>query len=286
MFYFFRRRKLGLGSCTKIQHQISNDTQIIRSDLPHVIEPNSTILRWGCTTPLHDLVNPIVLNKIENIKLVNNKLEFRKNLQEQYLHVVPLTWFNIYDPNIIYPCIIRYKHHAQGKKLFFVSNSTELIHLYHTKLKGNEFYISQYIKKIKEYRICFIQGLVAWVATKIPSNPDAIAWNVNQGGKFENIHWKQWPIDLIENAFIAHKTSGLYLSGVDIMMDEEGRSFILEVNSAPSHTSPYRISCTAKCIQWGINNTFENLHQNPTYKKYMKWIHPALFLSHVDLPST
>jgi glutathione synthase/RimK-type ligase-like ATP-grasp enzyme len=118
---------------------------------------------------------------------------------------------------------------------------------------------------------------VAWVANKIPKDPQAIAWNVAQGGKFENVAWKKWPINVIETAYKAYKLSGLYIGGVDVMVDKDGRSYVLEINSAPSHTSPYRKQCTTKCIDYGITNkNFSYLNPNENFKKYSRWLHPAL----------
>jgi D-alanine-D-alanine ligase-like ATP-grasp enzyme len=91
------------------------------------------------------------------------------------------------------------------------------------------------------------------------------------------MHWKAWPITVIEAAYKAYKLSGLYLGGVDVMVDKDGRSYILEINSAPSHTSPYRKQCTTKCIDYGITyKNFAHLPPDENFKKYGKWIHPAL----------
>jgi D-alanine-D-alanine ligase-like ATP-grasp enzyme len=61
------------------------------------------------------------------------------------------------------------------------------------------------------------------------------------------------------------------------MVDKDGRSYVLEINSAPSHTSPYRKKCTTKCIDYGItNNDFTHLPPDENFKKYSKWLHPAL----------
>lgn len=284
MFYILRRKKLGKGSCTKIAQQSSNNIKIIRNDFIELIPPEATVLRWGCVSPLTNKIKE-TLNKSLQISFVNNKMEFRKEIQLEFHNIVPKTWFNCFDPNITFPCIIRKKYHAQGKELYLCNSNEELNSIILTKFNNSFYYISEYIPKIAEYRICFIQGLVAWVARKIPKTPESIAWNVNQGGKFENIHWKNWPIEVIEKAYIPYKLSGLYLSGIDMMVDKDGRSYCLEANSAPSHTSPYRIKCTTKCIDWGINNHFETLQPNTQYKKYLKWIHPALIENQQNEPT-
>ena len=276
MFYILRRIGLGLGSTKAIQELSQHEITIVRNDKLPEFQENDVILRWGCTSSINNVyTHPKVLNKADNINLVNNKRSFRNVLQQLSPEIVPKTWFCREDPNITYPCIIRPGKHAQGRNII-LANSKNLIPE-HTHPTFYNMYISEYIPKVAEYRVCFIQGRVAWVANKIPANPSNIAWNVAQGSKFENVSWKSWPIDVIETAHKAYKVSGLYLGGVDIMVDKDGRSYVLEINSAPSHTSPYRKKCTTKCIDYGItNNDFTHLIPDENFKKYGKWLHPAL----------
>lgn len=288
MFYILRRRCLGLGSTKAIKELSQHEITIVRNDkLPEFYE-NDVILRWGTTkhlgiypaTSTH-IYTCKVLNRANNIALVNNKRSFRNVLQQLSPEIIPKTWFNYNEPDITYPCILRPSTHAQGKNILLFNSLEDLSLFVETnKLAHSTYYdgyISEYIPKVAEYRVCFIQGLVAWVANKVPANPSNIAWNVAQGSKFENVSWKSWPIDVIETAYRAYEISGLYLGGVDIMVDEDGRSYVLEINSAPSHTSPYRKKCTTKCIDYGItNNDFTHLIPDENFKKYGKWLHPAL----------
>lgn len=276
MFYILRRRGLGLGSTKAIKELSQHEITIVRNDKLPEFTDDDVVLRWGCTSGFNCYAK--ILNTKDAISIVNNKSNFRKVLIFTEPKIIPKTWFSIHDPNITYPCILRPSTHAQGKHLYFCNNFQDLekAYLYSPCFVHDNYYVSEYIPKITEYRVCFIQGLVAWVANKIPNNPNAIAWNVAQGGKFENLRWKDWPIDVIETAYKAYKLSGLYLGGVDIMVDKDGRSYVLEINSAPSHTSPYRKKCTTKCIDYGItNNDFTHLSPNDEFKKYSKWLHPA-----------
>ena len=286
MFYILRRKGLGLGSTKAIKELSQHEIHVIRNDKLPEFTDDDVVLRWGTTANLMEqpptstnIYTCRVLNKANNISLVNNKKQFRALLQEEFPNNIPKTWFDLDNPHIKYPCILRPSTHAQGKHLFYCNNFLNLNKYYekYFDFKLNNYYISEYIPKVAEYRVCFIQGLVAWVANKIPANPETIAWNVAKGGKFENVKWKNWPIDVIETAYQAYIISGLYLGGVDVMVDKDGRSYVLEINSAPSHTSPYRQSCTTKCIDYGItHNMFKHYPPDDNFKKYSKWLHPAL----------
>ena len=285
MFYILRRKGLGLGSTKAIKELSQHKITIIKNDKLPEFTDDDIVLRWGTTANLIEqpptstnIYTCNVLNKANNISLVNNKSFFRQTLQLQAPHLIPKTWFNYEDTEITYPCILRPQHHAQGENLYFCDSKEQLqFPIKYFSPFSNCYYISEFISKIAEYRVCFIQGLVAWVAKKTPKNPQDIAWNVAKGGKFENVNWKAWPIDVIETAYQAYIISGLYLGGVDVMVDEKGRSYVLEINSAPSHTSPYRQSCTTKCIDYGItHNMFKHYPPDDNFKKYSKWLHPAL----------
>ena len=280
MFYILRRRGLGLGSTKAIKELSQHDITIIRNDKLPEFKLKDVILRWGCTsiTPANPNITIIILNNSAAISNVNNKAFFRNVLQRHVPEIIPKTWFDYLDLNITYPCVLRPATHAQGKFLYLCHNRDSIKALINTHpILNSNYYISEYIPKVAEYRVCFIQGLVAWVANKIPKDPQAIAWNVAQGSKFENVSWKKWPINVIETAYKAYIISGLYLGGVDVMVDKDGRSYVLEINSAPSHTSPYRKQCTTKCIDYGITNkNFSYLNPNENFKKYSRWLHPAL----------
>lgn len=274
MFYILKRKGLGRSSIKAFIQYCQSPIQVIKNTNIPQFDPFDIILRWGCTSTIPQ---GHILNKADNITIVNNKPEFRYRLQEEHPDIIPNTWYSSEEQDITFPCIVRPQHHAQGKRLYFCNNYEELRHVFirfpDLSING---YISEYIPKVAEYRICFIQGRVAWVAEKIPSNAEAIAWNVAQGGKFINCNWKNWPIKAIEACYLAYQESGLWLAGIDVMIDAEGKPYILEVNSAPSHTSPYRQQCTAKCIDYYINVSKEEIPLTTEYKKYLRYIHPAI----------
>ena len=276
MFYILKRPKLGRSSLTAFKKFCKSPITIIKNNNIPQLTTEDIVLRWGCTTEFLNGI-PKVLNFSHKIQYVNNKAEFRYNLQDKYPNIVPKTWYPSEDQPITYPCIVRPPTHAQGKRLYFCNNYEELDNIFikYPDLSINR-YISEYIPKVKEYRVCFIQGRVAWVAEKLPKDPSDIAWNVAQGGKFINCNWKNWPIKAIDACYLAYQESGLYLAGIDVMIDAKGKPYILEVNSAPSHTSPYRQECTAKCLNYTITVNTNMIELDLKYKKYLKYIHPAV----------
>jgi glutathione synthase/RimK-type ligase-like ATP-grasp enzyme len=144
------------------------------------------------------------------------------------------------------------------------------------KYGAGNYYISEYIPKVAEYRVFIVSGRVVWVAKKTPANPDAVAWNVAKGGRFDNVRWDEWPLKAIRISREAFLMSGLDFGGVDVMIDKDNNVHVLEINSAPSQTSPYRQECTAKAFDYIVNNGKAFLPVVEQRGGYDKFIHPAI----------
>jgi glutathione synthase/RimK-type ligase-like ATP-grasp enzyme len=113
-------------------------------------------------------------------------------------------------------------------------------------------YWSEIIAKDREFRVYCFFGYVIAVAEKIPHDKDALLWNHAQGGSvFNNVRWGQWPIAVMREALKSQQVMNFEVGGVDVMT-EGGTPYILEVNSAPSLTTPYRKQIFARAYEWAI----------------------------------
>lgn len=270
MTTIIRRRKLGRTSCREIAKNMKTPCKVLRSDR-RAFE-DDLYIRWGCTAnvPCKD-----VLNVSEAIHKVNDKVGFRKLLNEHEL--CPKTWANVYDvplEAIARGVVLRPARHAQGKHTYLAKTYCDLGK--YAYICGEGYYISEFVPKVAEYRVFVVSGRVACVAEKTPSNPDDIAWNVAKGGRFDVTPWKEWPLRAVKTAIEAFKLSGLDFGGVDVMVDGEGKPYVLEINSAPSLTSPYRQQCMAKCFDYIIENGKAIIPLIEAKGGYSKFIHPAV----------
>lgn len=233
------------------------------------------LFRWGCTATIPEGFD--VINTSEAIHQVNDKTEFRRQLNQHSL--CPKTWFSMLDFLIVplenmYPVIVRPKKHAQGKQLYLCNNRDELSAA--CNRCGAGYYISEYIPKVAEYRVAIVSGRAVWVAKKTPADANAIAWNVARGGRFDNVGWGDWPLKVIKTAIEGFNLSSLDFGGVDVMVDSEGKCYILEINSAPSLTSPYRQECMGKAFNYIIENGKDRIPLVTAKGGYRKFIHPSL----------
>ncbi len=267
--YLLRRRKLGNGSCRGIVAKSKTGIGVYRNDNP-AIPPADIVFRWGCTS---NVDAKVVVNEAKAIHLVGDKIEFRKLLQNSELS--PPTWFFDEDhEDMTWPIIVRPRNHAQGRKLYVCKNIGE----FHTATAKcpDGWYAASIINKVAEYRVFVVQGRVVAVARKYPADENAIAWNVAQGGRFENVNWDAWPLKAVKHSVEAFNLSGLDFGGVDIMVDAEGNDYVLEINSACSLTSDYRQECFAKAFDYIVQHGKAHIPLTKAKGGYKKFIHPAI----------
>ena len=289
----YRRRKLGRTSAREISRYSKENILNVRND--QRFPPNiDMVFRWGCTSNLPAGVT--VVNTAEAIHQVADKAAFRKLTADAGL--APKTWLSVTehwyeiedelghgdmgpaDDDLLEDfnqgkLIVRRSTHHQGRFLDVCDTFGELEAACDKYGEGN-YYISEYIPKVAEYRVFIVSGRVVWVAQKTPGNPDDVAWNVARGGRFDNVRWDDWPLKAVRVAREAFLLSSLDFGGVDVMVDAEGNAYVLEINSAPSQTSPYRQECTAKAFDYIVRYGKERIDVTKEIGGYRKFIHPCL----------
>lgn len=278
MAVLLRRRKLGNTSCREIATflgRLGSPVTVVRNDRP-IPNGHDLLIRWGCTSEV-----PIrnVLNTTAAIHQVNDKAGFRRHIMEATGDgggIIPITYFNTqfatdYDEVDV---IVRPARHAQGRRLYRCQSMAEVRDA--VRRCGAGYYISEYIPKVAEYRVFVVQGRAVCVAKKTPGNPQDVAWNVARGGRFDNVDWNDWPLKAVKTSIEAFNLSQLDFGGVDVMVDGDNNCYVLEINSAPSLTSPYRQECMAKAFNHIIRNGKERIPLVQERGGYRKFIHPAV----------
>lgn len=267
-----RRRRLGATSCRGISEKSTTGISVSRSfrlDRDKVPESGDTVIRWGCTATV-DSNN--VINTARAIHQVNDKVGFRLLLQAANMELAPRTWID--EDDIQYPCIVRPASHSRGRDVHLCHTTLELMSAIETC--GAGWYASEYIEKVAEYRVFVVQGRAVAVAEKTPANRDDVAWNVAQGGRFDNVSWDNWPLQAVRKSIEAFNLSELDFGGVDVMVDAAGKAYVIEINSAPSLTSEYRQECMAKAFDWIVVHGKERIPLIEERGGYRKFIHPAI----------
>lgn len=180
--------------------------------------------------------------------------------------------------------VLRPKRHAQGRNLFVVNGLREALEVARQKPRvfRDGWYLSELVDKVEEYRVYVVSGRVATVARKTPADSSAVAWNVAQGGRFDVVRWGDWHLEVCRVAVEAMKHFPLLdFGGVDVMVDREGRAWVIEINSAPSlpllsdGSVSYRQICMAKCFKWISEHGKEHM-ETEGYESWRQMIHPSI----------
>lgn len=305
MITFLRRKALGansirgmsayLDSCevstVGVRTWTGSTISVIRNDMPAtrsdtILDSTSLLIRWGCTSPT-GVSTSKQLNTSESIKLVGNKLKFRELVSQVNSPLCPKTIFSTcprHNTQHTDPLVLRPARHSQGKNLFVCNGVDEVLNVVHQRptLFREGWYASELIDKVAEYRVYVVSGRVATVAQKTPDDPTQVAWNVAQGGRFDVVRWGEWPMEAVKVSLEAFNLSGLDFGGVDVMVDREGRAYVIEINSAPSlpllssGAISYRQKCMVKCFKYILDNGKQHFSDPEGYDHWSQVIHPAI----------
>ncbi len=272
MILFLRNRGFSKETINGISENLNHDVFIsngrrIRNNVDILVRFGN-IMEYPC--------RGITINESDSIITASNKYKFRKLCVENELSC-PKTWYSTQRNEVDkFPVIIRPLHHFGGFNLFFIKTFEELQGFRNL----DKFYISEYIKKIREIRVYIMSNRILAISEKITEDKESIAWNHIQGSVFENIHWKEWPRKSGLLAIKAMNMVGLDFGGVDIIIDENNIPYLLEINTALSISSSYVAKLFANGFDYLFDNYFENHNKilfdvpNAALRKYM--YHPIL----------
>lgn len=285
MLLFIRRRGLGYGSIRGMMRWFQTPEVNIpcaewRTDrvMPDV-DP-TLIVRWGCTIAMPNRWQGVpVMNQPSSIHLCNNKKEMVRLVKEYDERMQPDVWMSE-DSHQFHEgeWVIRPRVHSRGRNLLVYNGR------FVSSIPFDDYYARRLVNKRREFRVYVMMGRVVTVAEKHPGNPDNVAWNVAQGGRFEVLPWSQWPVEAMSmSLYIAHDLNRLAFAGVDIMEDMEGNYYWIENNSAPSLPSlsdgrvSYRQQCMARAFAYHYQqNQLTTISINSNYSGYRRYIHPAI----------
>lgn len=254
---------------------------------PLTIPEDSLLVRWGCRGRTEGIELHRQVNKSAAIRETGDKRGFREKLMRVAPHLVPHSYFSMIELPHLKEVVLRTAQHARGKGLWKCKGIYQLYNtLRQNNLHQGDWYASDYVEKVAEYRVYIMEGRVVKVDNKIPADPKAVAWNTHGGGKFENVKWEDWvPLagEAIKVALEVDNNTSLDFGGYDVMVDGAGRAYLLEVNTAPSVTPrddglpSYSQKCMAKGFMWMAEH---GLGKVPPVVKCEGWrdvIHPAIW---------
>lgn len=226
---------------------------------------DTAVVRWGSTWQGKAERE---INSADSVALAKDKIATRKLLAD----LCPQTWYELGD--IYYPCIIRPKNHFGGHKFFVCNTLREAQRAIRRCRRG--WYASEIVNKAREFRVFALMGYCVAVTERFPNDNGHLAWNLAQGGRMKNVRYKQWPIGAILTALQAAKLANLDWAAVDIVVDQEGKALVLELNTAPGLRSEYRIEQIAAALDWlNSSDVKERVVKEGRTETWKTLIHPS-----------
>lgn len=283
----FRRKGLGLSSCRGIAEKMSNPVEVITNNKDQQSTEASTLIRWGCTARYGSTsTHTRTVNKARAISISSDKGSFRVKMSDR--NIAPMSSRSLPALSTVIRTladgvIIRPGKHAQGCRLY---HETDLRSAKRRFSRLRDAYWSEFIPKVKEYRVFLADKGVLCVVEKVPEDPSQLAWNHARGAEIPNVRWSQWPLGAIKVAEEARKLAGLDFCGADVIEDEEGVFYVLELNSAPT-LSHYRQEKFAKMFDYVIDSPNRSPVEFSTGQDLESWeqcIHPAVMRKPETIP--
>lgn len=187
------------------------------------------LIRWGAAKLVGKPIK--VINNAKSIQLASNKLESLKVLADNDIRVP-----KVYAPNKVeaenFPVLGRKVHHIAGNDIVLCLQKRDIPEA--TKLGCT--YFTQYIPKTKEYRVHVFDGQVIKTSEKKLTDPslnkDPWIWNYDEGYTYMVV--KEKPLPTVRaSAIAAVECLGLTFGAVDVIVGDDGKAYVLEVNTAP-----------------------------------------------------
>jgi hypothetical protein len=191
----------------------------------------TVVLRYGnSTTPSPDSFE---FNKSRSVAIASQKVRCRGMLISRGISV-PKTMFSPdeinegFDPKKFY--IARPPHHFQGRN-FYVTKSYDDI----SKYLRIGYYVQELIEKADEYRVFVFRDKImeASIKTKSRANADMLIRNHRRGWKFNHVPVADLPDILKRTCRSSAGCIGIDFCAIDCCLGEDGKFYILEINSAP-----------------------------------------------------
>jgi glutathione synthase/RimK-type ligase-like ATP-grasp enzyme len=190
------------------------------TELPSLI---NVLIRWGSSKTFTGKAHR-VLNKKKAIELARDKYNSLIVLKKAGIEVPKISQ----NPSDLkFPFLARKSHHQEAKDLFLCLQSRDTIQ---AKKSGADYYI-QYVPTKKEFRIHIINDKIVKVFEKIPSYDDKMITFVrnNAFASFKTTDFDE----ANKIALKAVKILGLDFGAVDIILGDDNKLYVLEVNTAP-----------------------------------------------------
>ncbi len=193
------------------------------------------LIRWGSTERVQ-LVPRFVLNRANAISLATDKIRSLETLKTQGVTVPDITSLdaaNAAKGLIKLPALGRKRHHTQGQDIVLCMQAADVKRCI---ARGESDYFVNYIPTKREYRLHVFNNKIIRINQKLLK--DGNTWvpfirNIDNGYVFGQPR-KPLAQDQEQLAVKAVRALGLDFGAVDLILADDMKAYVLEVNTGPA----------------------------------------------------
>lgn len=111
-----------------------------------------------------------------------------------------------------------------------------------SKLSTKNFMFQKFINKKEEFRVLVLGNTIGSYERKTSEDPNEFRNNVSLGAKEDFMNVERISEEVKSISIKSAQTLGVEIAGVDVVIDDEGKAWVLEVNRGPGFTYESKMS--------------------------------------------
>jgi len=183
------------------------------------------LLRWGSRKSITYIPDQQTVNLRRAIQKASDKVTAMEEMERAG---VPVPNYSTSYQNLNFPMLARANGDMQGRGIVPIMQSQDI----EANSMNPDFY-TEYVPTKLEYRVHVIDGEIVKVSQKVleePEDYDPFVRNYETGYRFKNPRTRHPGIN---QAVAAVEALELDIGAVDLVIGEDDRPYVLEVNTAP-----------------------------------------------------
>lgn len=219
-------------------------------------KPLAHLIRYGNTSEFDNA--DLTYNWSSRILLAADKVDGRRLMREAGVSIPKtiLPGDKVSSLGLLKTFIARPPVHMAGSDFVLIKRNPKKAR----SLLDNGWYLSEIFKKDRELRVHCAHGRVLLIHDKgigaetLNSNDQVTTadWWV--------LNWDDYPMSACVEALKAMDAVGLDFGGVDVLVDRDGNSVVLEINTAPSVPGQIGPTKYARYFDWLLSSTKRREH--------------------------
>jgi len=139
------------------------------------------------------------------------------------------------------PLVFKHLHLQRGSGVFLIKEASQIPEIL-KKFPSGDFMFQKLIDNVHEYRVLILNGKIGAFEEKIKTDKNEFRSNVHLGALEKFFDVASIPDDIKEISIKAAEVLKIEVAGVDVVVDKNGKAWLIEVNRGPGLTYDEKVS--------------------------------------------